>query len=37
MIILKGNKVDLCTVRVKYFDATEEVTIPVDIEVGPGF
>ncbi|HVL13561.1 MAG TPA: hypothetical protein VM529_13420, partial [Gemmata sp.] len=25
------------TLKVKYFDATEEVTIPVDLEVGPGF
>jgi hypothetical protein len=25
------------TLRVKYFDGTEEITIPVDLEVGPGF
>ena len=25
------------TLRVKYFEGTEEVTVPVDLEVGPGF
>ena len=32
-----GNVALRGTIRVKYFDATEEVTIPVDLEVGPGF
>jgi hypothetical protein len=36
MFILKGNKIDRCAVRVKYFDTVEEITIPVDLEVGPG-
>jgi hypothetical protein len=32
-----GNVAIRGTLRVKYFDATEEITVPVDLEVGPGF
>jgi hypothetical protein len=32
-----GNAAIRGTLRVKYFDSTENVTVPVDLEVGPGF
>jgi hypothetical protein len=32
-----GNVAIRGTLRVKYFDSTENVTVPVDLEVGPGF
>jgi hypothetical protein len=31
-----GNAAFRGTLRVKYFDSTENVTVPVDLEVGPG-
>lgn len=34
--ILANGKVEKCTVRIKYFDAVEELKVPVDLEVGPG-
>jgi hypothetical protein len=36
-ITFTGNEVDRCTLRIKYFNSVEEVTVPVDLEVGPGF
>jgi hypothetical protein len=37
VITITGNEVDRCTLKIKYFDSVEELTVPFDLEVGPGF
>lgn len=35
-LMVTGEAVDNCEIRVKYYNSTEEVKVPVDLQVGPG-